>query len=89
MTRQSRHHNAALVAAYDFSPFHLVADIGGGQGSTLAAILAAHPSVNGILLDLPQVVATCPRWTRRRSPTGARSSAAKCSHPCPPMPTPT
>jgi len=60
MTRQSRHHNAALVAAYDFSPFRLVADIGGGQGSTLAAILAAHPPVHGILLDLPQVVAQTP-----------------------------
>jgi len=60
MTRQSRLHNAALVAAYDFSPFRLVADIGGGQGSTLAAILAAHPSVHGILLDLPQVVAHRP-----------------------------
>ena len=56
MTRQSRQQNTALVAAYDFSPFRLVADIGGGQGSTLAAILAAHPSVRGILLDLPQVV---------------------------------
>lgn len=60
MTRQSRHHNAALVAAYDFSPFRLVADIGGGQGSTLAAILAAHPPVHGVLLDLPQVVAHAP-----------------------------
>jgi hypothetical protein len=60
MTRQSNQHNAALVAAYDFSPFRLVADIGGGQGSTLAAILAAHPSVHGILLDLPQVVAHLP-----------------------------
>lgn len=60
MTRQSRHHNAALVTAYDFSPFRLVADIGGGQGSTLAAILAAHPSMHGILLDLPQVVAHRP-----------------------------
>jgi hypothetical protein len=57
MTRQSRQHNAALVAAYDFAPFRVVADIGGGQGSTLGAILAAHPSVHGILLDLPEVVA--------------------------------
>ena len=60
MTRQSWQHNAALVAAYDFSPFRLVADIGGGQGSTLAAILAAHSSLNGILLDLPQVVRNVP-----------------------------
>ena len=57
MTRQSNQHNSALVASYDFSPFHLVADIGGGQGSTLAAILRANPSLRGILLDLAQVVA--------------------------------
>jgi hypothetical protein len=60
MTRQSRQHNAALVAAYDFSPFRVVADIGGGQGSTLAAILTAHPPVRGILLDLPQVITHVP-----------------------------
>ena len=60
MTRQSWQHNAALVAAYDFSPFRLVADVGGGQGSTLAAILAAHPSLEGILLDLPHVVSHVP-----------------------------
>src|SRR5439155_931041 len=57
MTRQSNQHNSALVASYDFSPFRLVADIGGGQGSTLAAILRANPSLRGILLDLAQVVA--------------------------------
>ena len=57
MTRQSRQHNSALVASYDFSAFRVVVDVGGGQGSTLAAILSAHPSVRGVLLDLPQVVA--------------------------------
>jgi predicted O-methyltransferase YrrM len=57
MTRQSKQHNSALVAAYDFSPFRLVVDVGGGQGSTLAAVLSAHPSVRGVLIDLPQVVA--------------------------------
>jgi hypothetical protein len=57
MTRQSRQHNSALVASYDFSTFRVVVDVGGGQGSTLAAILSAHPSVRGVLLDLPQVVA--------------------------------
>jgi hypothetical protein len=41
MTHQSEQHNAAVVAGFDFSPFHVVADIGGGQGSTLAAILQA------------------------------------------------
>jgi hypothetical protein len=57
MSRQSDQHNAALVASYDFAQFHTVADIGGGHGSTLAEILKANPSVRGILLDLPQVVA--------------------------------
>lgn len=57
MSRQSDQHNAAVVAAYDFSPFRIVADIGGGQGSTLAAILRATPSLRGILLDQPPVVA--------------------------------
>jgi hypothetical protein len=57
MSRQSDQHNAAIVASYDFAPFRAVADIGGGQGSTLAAILRANPSLRGILLDLPRVVA--------------------------------
>ncbi|MFN2463182.1 MAG: methyltransferase [Candidatus Dormibacteria bacterium] len=60
MTRQSDQHNAAVVASYDFSPFPVVADIGGGQGSSLAAILRGSPAVRGILLDLPQVVASTP-----------------------------
>ena len=57
MSRQSDQHNAAMVASYDFSTFRIVADIGGGQGSSLAAILSGNPSIRGILLDLPQVVA--------------------------------
>jgi len=57
MTRQSDQHSGAVVAAYDFSAFGTVADVGGGQGSTLAAILRATPSLWGILLDQPQVVA--------------------------------
>src|SRR5439155_21316944 len=57
MTRQSNQHNLALVASYDFSSCRLVADIGGGQGSTLAAILRAYACVRGILLDLAPVVA--------------------------------
>lgn len=57
MTRQSDQHNAAVVAGYDFSSFRTVADIGGGEGSTLAAILRANPSLRGILLDVPKVVA--------------------------------
>jgi hypothetical protein len=48
---------AAVVAAYDFSRFRTVADVGGGHGALLAAILKAHPPLNGVLFDEPHVVA--------------------------------
>ena len=57
MTRQSELHNPAIVAALDLTGVTTVADIGGGQGSLLGAILQANPSMTGILLDLPHVVA--------------------------------
>jgi SAM-dependent methyltransferase len=47
----------SILAAYDFSSFRTVADVGGGHGVLLAAILKAHPSVSGILFDQPHVVA--------------------------------
>lgn len=46
-----------IVAAYDFSSFQTIADIGGSDGSLLAGILAANPAAHGILFDLPHVVA--------------------------------
>jgi hypothetical protein len=57
MTRQSDQHNGAVVAAHDFSVFRTVADVGGGQGSTLAAILRKNTSLRGLLFDQPKVVA--------------------------------
>ena len=33
----------AIVAAYDFAAFNHIVDVGGGNGSLLSAILAAHP----------------------------------------------
>ncbi len=45
-----------MLDAYDFSAFQTVADIGGGNGRMLAAILDRHPTVEGILFDLPAVV---------------------------------
>ena len=49
-----------LIAAYDFSLFKCVADIGGGTGRLLADILAANPEVEGILFDLPDVSTAAP-----------------------------
>lgn len=46
-----------ILDSYDFSSFKTVADIGGGNGSMLLAILNKHPLVQGILFDLPHVAA--------------------------------
>ena len=47
----------ALLAAYDFGQFPTVADLGGGTGAFLAALLAHYPGVRGLLFDQPHVVA--------------------------------
>lgn len=48
---------AGIVAAYDFSRFRRIADIGGGRGHLLRAALDAASGATGVLFDLPHVVA--------------------------------
>lgn len=48
---------AAALAGYDWTGVERVADIGGGNGTALAAVLSAHPHLRGTLFDLPTVVA--------------------------------
>jgi SAM-dependent methyltransferase len=48
---------AAIVDAYDFSGVRVLADIGGGNGSLLTGVLQRHPQLQGILFDLPGVIA--------------------------------
>src|SRR5262245_26830873 len=45
----------AVTAVYDFSTFHTVVDVGGGNGSLLAGILKANPSLRGIVFERPDV----------------------------------
>lgn len=47
----------AVAAGYDFSDIGTLVDIGGGTGNLLTTILQAHPSVRGILFDMPHVAA--------------------------------
>lgn len=47
---------AAVLGAYDFKRFATVADIGGGRGHLLQAVLSGAPGVQGILFDLPDVI---------------------------------
>jgi len=51
----------AVVAAYDFARFRRIVDVGGGNGTLLAAILAAAPGLRGIVFDLPAGNAEAPR----------------------------
>jgi hypothetical protein len=46
----------AIVAAYNFSQFQSIVDVGGGHGMLLSAILAAYPNVHGTLFDLQEGV---------------------------------
>ena len=46
----------AILAAYDFSTFGTIADIGGGHGHLLGAILKEYPAANGVLFDMPVVL---------------------------------
>jgi SAM-dependent methyltransferase len=45
-----------IVEALDFTGVARVADIGGGHGGLLAAILKAYPDLSGILFDLPETL---------------------------------
>lgn len=57
MTDLSRLERQSLLDAYDFGRFGTVADVGGGHGALLAAILARYPALQGVLFDQPHVVA--------------------------------
>lgn len=46
----------AMLEAYDFSGIKTLADLGGGNGSVLLAILKKYPAMQGVLHDLPGVV---------------------------------
>jgi hypothetical protein len=51
---------AALPAHYDFGRFTTVVDVGGGDGTLLAAILQAHTGPRGILYDTAEGLAQAP-----------------------------
>lgn len=46
----------ALLAAFDFSGIRTIVDVGGGQGSLLAAILRRQREASGTLVNLPHVI---------------------------------
>lgn len=50
----------AVAAAYDFSQFGTIVDVGGATGNMLSAILNRHTGPRGVLYDMPHVVADAP-----------------------------
>jgi SAM-dependent methyltransferase len=52
MTYRIREQLPRIAAGFDWSRFATIVDVGGGSGSVLAAILAAHPQLHGHLVDL-------------------------------------
>jgi SAM-dependent methyltransferase len=52
MTDRFRAQVPRLVAGFDWARFPTIVDVGGGVGTLLAAILAAHPGIRGHLVDL-------------------------------------
>ncbi len=60
MEAQSRAQAPGIAAAYDWSRFARVVDVGGGTGTLLAELLRANPDLRGTLLDLPKAAAKAP-----------------------------
>ncbi|MEO5821004.1 MAG: methyltransferase [Vicinamibacteraceae bacterium] len=51
----------AVAAAYDFSPFGTIVDVGGATGNMLGHVLKRHPQPRGVLFDRPHVVTEAPK----------------------------
>jgi hypothetical protein len=47
----------ALSEALDWSGVRTVCDVGGGTGAALEYLLGTHPTLHGVLFDLPEVIA--------------------------------
>ncbi|NKZ03413.1 methyltransferase [Actinomadura latina] len=60
MAEHTRAVAPGILKAHDFSRYGTVADLGGGDGTLLAAILRAHPGPRGLLFDLPAGLAAAP-----------------------------
>src|SRR6266436_2907135 len=56
MTSFSASEISPVLESYDFSGIYKLMDVAGGYGSLLAAVLKAHPGMQGILFDAPPVI---------------------------------
>ncbi len=56
---------AVLPHAFDFGRFRHVTDVGGGEGTLLAGVLAAHPHLTGAVFDTAEGLARAPETIER------------------------
>ncbi len=61
-----------ILEACDFSGATRIVDVGGGGGTLMAAILAAHPDARGVVFDLPHVI------EQGKHDIGSRGVADRC-----------
>lgn len=73
MTAFHGYETQAMLDAYDFNGIETLADVGGGNGSVISAVLCRYPKMKGILFDVGHVVAR----TRERLRT--EGLADRCS----------
>ncbi len=84
MTWRFRRQAPQIAAGYDWSRFGRILDVGGGNGTLLQAILAAHPTVHGEVLDLaPSAQAAAERFAAAGLDTRAHASAGSFFDPLP------
>jgi C-methyltransferase len=60
MTAMTVRRIARTIPHYDFAPYPVIADIGGGRGHLLRAVLDQTPGARGVLFDRAQVVEDLP-----------------------------
>lgn len=65
MSEGTRSTAADLPHHYDFGRFSTVVDVGGGDGTLLAAILRAHPGLRGVVYDTAEGLGQAPATLAR------------------------
>jgi hypothetical protein len=73
MTSLNFYETPAMLDACDFTGISVLADIGGGNGSLISAVLARYPNMKGILFDLGHVVG------RAKENLNAAGLAGRCA----------
>jgi hypothetical protein len=64
MSEGTRREAPGIIGSYDFTQFSTIVDVGGGDGTLLAEILAATSGLQGVLLDSATGTAQAPERLR-------------------------